>query len=317
MINSVRNTVLAVLNKNNYGYISPSDFNLFAKQAQLEVFDEMMSEYNKAINRANIRRSGTGYADEKKGIEEAMDVFSVTKFLLRDTANKFFLPSQVTTNDDYYLINKVLCYSTVLQAGTSSGNVINSLFDSTALFITNGVTEGDIVVNTATDVEAIVTNVISETTIQLSADIFTAFPEGYAVYDADDAREAEKVSHSKITMLNMSNLTKPNTYYPAYSQEELLMSVFPSTIRSNGRVQAQYLRYPKDPKWTYVTLTNGEPSFDQSQPDYQDFEVPIEDEVTLVVKILQYAGISIRENEVYTYAKIEEREASQQQQPEQ
>jgi len=36
-----------------------------------------------------------------------------------------------------------------------------------------------------------------------------------------------------------------------------------------------------------------------------------------VVKILQYAGISIRENEVYTYAKIEEREASQQQQPEQ
>ena len=36
MINSVRNTVLAIINKNNYGYISPSDFNLFAKQAQLE-----------------------------------------------------------------------------------------------------------------------------------------------------------------------------------------------------------------------------------------------------------------------------------------
>ena len=40
MINSVRNTVLAIINKNNYGYISPSDFNLFAKQAQLDIFDE-------------------------------------------------------------------------------------------------------------------------------------------------------------------------------------------------------------------------------------------------------------------------------------
>ena len=38
MINSVRNTVIAVLNKNNYGYISPSDFNLYAQQAQLELF---------------------------------------------------------------------------------------------------------------------------------------------------------------------------------------------------------------------------------------------------------------------------------------
>ena len=40
MINSVRNTVLAILNKNNYGYISPSDFNLFAKQAQMDIFED-------------------------------------------------------------------------------------------------------------------------------------------------------------------------------------------------------------------------------------------------------------------------------------
>ena len=33
MINSVRNTVLAIINKNNYGYISPGDFNLFAKSS--------------------------------------------------------------------------------------------------------------------------------------------------------------------------------------------------------------------------------------------------------------------------------------------
>ena len=51
MINSVRNTVLAILNKNNYGYLSPSDFNLFAKQAQLDIFDEYFIGYNNVINK--------------------------------------------------------------------------------------------------------------------------------------------------------------------------------------------------------------------------------------------------------------------------
>ena len=50
MINSVRNTVLSVLNKNNYGYISPSDFNLYAYQAQMELYEEYYSNYNKIIN---------------------------------------------------------------------------------------------------------------------------------------------------------------------------------------------------------------------------------------------------------------------------
>ena len=39
MINEVYSTVLSVLNKNNYGYLSPADFNLFAEQAQLDVED--------------------------------------------------------------------------------------------------------------------------------------------------------------------------------------------------------------------------------------------------------------------------------------
>ena len=35
MINEVRNAVMAVINKNNYGYISPSDFNLFAEKLSM------------------------------------------------------------------------------------------------------------------------------------------------------------------------------------------------------------------------------------------------------------------------------------------
>ena len=94
--------------------------------------------------------------------------------------------------------------------------------------------------------------------------------------------------------------------FPAYTQEGDLLQVFPDTILTYGQVQAQYIRYPKVPKWTYVTLLSGEPSFDQTQPDYQDFEVPLDDETILISKILSYAGISIREGDVYQYSKTEE-----------
>ena len=112
MINSVRNTVLSVLNKNNYGYISPSDFNLFAKQAQMEIFEEFFSEYNKITNMENARMSGTDYADLRKALEEAVETFIVTSTLTQAAiaSNRYFLPSVSTTGFDYFMINKILCY---------------------------------------------------------------------------------------------------------------------------------------------------------------------------------------------------------------
>jgi len=236
MIDSVRQTVLSILNKNNYGYISPSDFNLYAKQAQLEVFESYFTGLNQAINAENARMSGTEYADMSKGISEAINVFSVTNPLTQSpnpaTPNVFFTPSLTTTGDDYYLLNKVLA--------------------------------GDI--------------------------------------------EAEPVSHSKITMLNASLLTAPSTQFPAYTLQGDSITVFPATFNQPGDVTCQYIRYPFDPKWTYVSLVGGEPVFDQSQLDYQDFELPIEDEPRLVYRILQMAGMSIREGDVYQFANAEEQQ---------
>ena len=63
-------------------------------------------------------------------------------------------------------------------------------------------------------------------------------------------------------------------------------------------LKCSYFRTPLAPKWTYINLLNGEPAFDQSQPDYQDFELPVEDEYKLVTKMLEYCGIVIRETEV-------------------
>ena len=113
-------------------------------------------------------------------------------------------------------------------------------------------------------------------------------------------------------MLNNSIYTAPNTTYPAYTSQEALLQVSPNTIASAGRVIAQYFRYPRDPNWTYSVVAGGEPIFNQSQPDYQDFELPLDDENNLVMKILQYAGVSIREADVYQFANGEETKENQQ-----
>ena len=95
MINSVRNTVLSILNKNNYGYVSPSDFNLFAKQAQLEIFEGYFTDLNKVINAENARMSGTEYADMNKSVRESIDVFSRTATLTQNTGVSLPTPSSL------------------------------------------------------------------------------------------------------------------------------------------------------------------------------------------------------------------------------
>ena len=77
MINSVRNTVLAIANKNNYGYISPQDFNLYAQQAQMDLFEDYFYQYNAWTNKENQRLSGTEYADIVKGLVEVIDSLRV------------------------------------------------------------------------------------------------------------------------------------------------------------------------------------------------------------------------------------------------
>jgi len=404
MINSVRNTVLAIINKNNYGYLSPNDFNLFAKQAQLDLFDEYFFQYNQQINEENARLSGTGYADLKKGYEEVIDMFSITSSLAQTytaqttvatgtttssaplgagnelidgtaafsadmvgdivsiTVNGvtskilitafigvttltidsstittlghaysvlkttpapqgvdsvYVMPSIATTGFDYYLLNKVLIYSSVLQTGTTTSFVAtgNQIINTNAAFTDAMV--GDVVsivfnnnvVTTALIIGRTDANTI---TVDSTAIVFSGLK--YNIYKSSNLiNEAEQVSNSKITLLNSSMLTSPTLTYPAYSQEGNNIKIYPSSINQQGQVVSQYIRYPQDPKWTYSTIFNGDPLFDQSQADYQDFELPTDDGNDLVSKILQYAGISIREGDVFKFGQVEEQTQNQEQ----
>ena len=310
MINSVRNTVLSVLNKNNYGYISPSDFNLYAKQAQMELYEEYFSNYNKTITYENQRLAGTDYASIEKPIAEVLESFLTQNFLYAaptpsgsTVLGRFFLPSDVTTGDRSYMLSRILYYYKTVIAGNNTSATPFLLIDGLVDFVTAGVNVGDIVINSTTNSNAIVVAIPTTTTLALDKDIFPLVGASYRIFSASVFSEAERVTDGKITALSISPLTAPSVMFPAYTLTDQYLFVYPSSIASvYGSVKASYFRYPKEPKWTYITLVNGEPAFDQTQPDYQDFELPNEDEYKLVMKILQYCGISIREYQVTQYA---------------
>ena len=232
MINQVRNTVLSIISKENRGYITPLEFNLFAKQAQLEVFEQYIYSYSTSIVKQNARLHGEGYSDIPRRISDVIDTFYKLAALT-------YTGSEFTPPTDYYFIDKLIYNNSV---------------------------------------------------------------------------EVEKVSQNKVLRLVSSNLTTPTVAYTVYTLDDNGFIVYPTSIISNMSIG--YIRYPVDPKWTYIatSLTDSDPLFNESAADYQDFELPKSDFVNLVLKILQYAGVSIREAEVVQAAKSEELQDAQQKQ---
>ena len=306
IINTVRATVLSIANKNNFGYITPNDFNLYAKQAQLDIFEDYFYQYNSWLVKQNARVSGSGYADIVKGLVEVLDYFSLTKSLISSNGYDFTLP------EDYYLINKINYYPNLRTSGSVTGGSGSTLIDTNSLFITNGVKPTDLLSNVTNSGEILnVLAVTNETTLVLSGSINVG--DVFTIVANSSITEVERVSQNKIFYLNATPLTSPSTSFPAYVLGGNNITVYPTQQLVTGTVLSQYIRYPKDPNWTYFDLiSNGEPSFNQTAVDYQDFELPTSDQTNLINKILQYAGLSIRDKDVMTFGKMEEQEANQQ-----
>ena len=80
--------------------------------------------------------------------------------------------------------NSNVPYPATNATGTNTSTAVASLINTTGNFITKNVAIGDIVYNTTDKTAATVINVISETTLLLNADIFTATAKDYVVYQA-------------------------------------------------------------------------------------------------------------------------------------
>jgi len=96
-----------------------------------------------------------------------------------------------------------------------------------------------------------------------------------------------------------SSLGAPSSTFPVFKMEGNGIIVYPTSIVSG--VSCTYIRRPLDPKWTYTSIGNVE-LFDDTINDYQDFELHVSELSNIVIRMLSYLGINIREADVVQYA---------------
>lgn len=235
-IDTVYQKVLAILNKEQRGYVTAQEFNLFANQAQLDLFEQYFYDINQF---GRLPGNDTEYSDMLNILNEKISPFEVTSGDLNHDNTKFELPT------DLYRL----------------GTVIYS--------------------NTTTD--------------------------GFGTSTTEQI-EAERVAKNEILYINSSLLTKPKNTRPIYTQNTSGINVYgDSELTSN--VRCNYIKKPTTPQWAYQ-IVFGEPLYDASNS--VDFELNPSEETELVIKILEMAGLLIKDYNLYNVANQEEIETIQQ-----
>lgn len=233
-INTVRNTVLQLLNKNNRGYITPEEFNNFCKLAQLAIFEDLFYKYNKFVSLQNKRATNSEYANLPKIIQEQIDTFSAYSTIANFTYDSLTNLWTFTGNDFYRSMNVSL-------------------------------------VTKANDLK----------------------------------KDVEILNKSELNNMINSNMVAPTTTYPAYIKIGEQYRLFPTVDTDDYYLELFYIRKPKDPKWTYINVS-GNPVYNASASDKQDIELSESLFEELVVKVMLYCGVSIREQDVVQVATNEE-----------
>ena len=96
-VDTVYQRVLALSNKEQRGYITPQEFNLFADQAQFEIFEEWFYDLNQ---QARIPGNEYIYADTDDILEDKIQFF--------ETINSIGITSSMSlSNLDIYQITRV------------------------------------------------------------------------------------------------------------------------------------------------------------------------------------------------------------------
>ena len=71
-VNTVYQTVLSILNKEQRGYMTPDEFNKVGTQVQLEIFEKYFEDLNQ---QARVPQSNLNYADRLENIDEKIAIF--------------------------------------------------------------------------------------------------------------------------------------------------------------------------------------------------------------------------------------------------
>ena len=123
-----------------------------------------------------------------------------------------------------------------------------------------------------------------------------------------NSAEVERINKNEFLYINASPLTKPTDARPVFVADSTGYKVYGTALLTSG-VTYNYIKRPATVAWGYNTVL-GEAQYNASNST--NFELHQSEETELVMKILELAGISTRELQLYQIAAQEEMRNTQQ-----
>tara|TARA_R100000781_G_scaffold11831_1_gene10681 strand:- start:1953 stop:2885 length:933 start_codon:yes stop_codon:yes gene_type:complete len=293
-VNTVYQTVLLILNKEQRGYMTPLEFNKIGAQSQLEIFETYFDSLNQQLR---VPQANTDYADRVVNLDEKISIF-------KDYGNA----TSVSSSNVFNLPNQYSGTSSATQQFTANPQSQTFTLSGNALALSNAGAITNVFVN---DIELASTAYsISGATLTISSTItlndivvINLYPKdfyrlGQVLYQAGalPTEELQRVDRGELYHLLSSNLTKPTTVNPIYIYENNQLTVYPTEITSD--LSVSYIRKPIPPIWSFQS--GAQYTF---QPVSScNFELHSAEQIELILKILLYAGVVIKNPEIIQVA---------------
>ena len=283
--------------------MTPVEFNKIGGQVQLEIFEKYAEDMNQQLR---VPQVDLDYSDRQINIDEKISIFKEIDPAAYTTSG-FKIPSQYSglssSSQQFTATNPGLTYTLTgdTLALSNSGGVpvvfLNNVQLSNNDFSLSGAT---LTLNSQpTAGQVIVINIYPKQFYRLGTVIYSA--------GALPIQELQRVGSSELYHLLGSNLTKPSTKYPIYTYKNNYINVYPTSIQSG--ISVNYLRKPIDPIWNF-TGTN---QYVFSPTSSNNFELHSSEQTELILKILLYAGVVIRDPEIIQVAasQVQQQEMNQ------
>ena len=298
-VDQVYKTVLLIINKEQRGYLTPNEFNKLATQVQLDILDSYSETLNQQLR---VPQNESEYGDRYKTIQERLDVFKVIgdcTFNAATLTQPAFFTTPTTTGiasgtQAYTAVLNQIAYplTTITQAQVSNSTIVVTVdgIAYTDFNITGGnfnLTAGALVPG-----DAILITIYANDFYKLGTVLYR------------DDRAVEPVQRNELAMLNMSPISKPSTYFPVFVQDGSKIIIYPQTV---NKVQATYLRKPADPIWNFtLSLPVTSASYYVWDPTTSvDFELDTQEQTNIILQVLKYAGIIIKDQSIVQAASSE------------
>jgi len=280
-VDLVYKTVLLITNKEQRGYLTPDEFNKIATQVQLEIIDNYLETINQQFR---FPQNESEYGDRYKTVQEKLEIFRVigNATFTPGTPNYFTTPNSsgvASGSQTFATVNLQTAYTltTITQAQVENSNVVVTL---------------DGLVYTDYNITGGVFNLTAGAIAAGSTLLIVLYPNDFyklgTVLYKDD-QEVQAVQRNELAQMNMSTLTKPSDYFPVYVYEGEKIIVYPQNIVAN--ISVTYLRKPIDVSWNFTN--NNYYVWDPSSS--VNFELDVSEQSTVILEILKYAGVTIKD----------------------